>query len=119
MFVDQRRKIVGTEILLDDSVENPRIVATLILEFRGGDNSPDRRVGDDIAADGLVEPLESDQNRCSGIFELVSQFSFTAHGIDRDCDAAGFPDSGERKHELRNVLEEQSDTVSLRQTTCS
>jgi hypothetical protein len=78
-----------------------------------------RLTGESETADGLVEPLESDQNRCSGIFELVSQFSFTAHGIDRDCDAAGFPDSGEGEHELRNVLQEECDTVSLRQTTCS
>lgn len=72
MLVDQRREIVGTEILLDDSVENPRSLRLWYSsKFRGGDNSPDRVAGDDIAADGLVEPLESDQNRCSGIFELA------------------------------------------------
>ena len=49
----------------------------------------------------------------AGIFDQVPQFAFLIHGVHQHGDGSQFPESQERNHVLRDVLQLDADAVSV------
>jgi len=88
-----------------NGLEQARIVECLVFQFGGRQDQPDVAIGYDGAGDRVIERLQADQYPRARVLELVGEFAFPVHGVDRDQDSARFPRRQHRDHELRDVLE--------------
>jgi len=113
VLVAQRREVGGALVPLPGHPgEETLVVAALVLQLAGGEHELHGGAGHHVAPHLVVQRLQGDQHRRTGVLEQVGELPRAAHRVDRDHHAAGLPGREHADQELRHVLQVDREPVA-------